>query len=231
MAINPTTLTRGAALSAIAGGALFIGVQIGHPHMDVESITTTEVIVRNTLKLVMVALVLCGITGMFLSQVRRNGVLGLIGYVLFALGYLLIMGTTFASAYVLPAIADTDPAFVADVIAAGTGGSPAGDLGWLAVAFQVQGAAYLGGGLLLGIALFRAGVLARWAAALLALSGVVSAALVVMPDAFYRLLAWPNGIAMIGLGYSLWATTRAVSTATSAAGAVGDAPVAIAGAE
>ena len=25
-----------------------------------------------------------------------------------------------------------------------------------------------------------------------------------MPDAFYRLLAFPNGIAMIGLGYSLW---------------------------
>jgi hypothetical protein len=29
-----------------------------------------------------------------------------------------------------------------------------------------------------------------------------------MPDAFYRLLAYPNGIAMIGLGYSLWRTTR-----------------------
>jgi hypothetical protein len=25
-----------------------------------------------------------------------------------------------------------------------------------------------------------------------------------MPDAFYRLLAFPNGIAMIALGYSLW---------------------------
>ena len=29
-----------------------------------------------------------------------------------------------------------------------------------------------------------------------------------MPDAFYRLLAYPNGIAMIGLGYSLWSTAR-----------------------
>ena len=28
-----------------------------------------------------------------------------------------------------------------------------------------------------------------------------------MPDAFYRLLAFPNGIAMIGLGYSLWSRT------------------------
>lgn len=231
MAINTTTLTRAAALSAIAGGAIFIGVQIGHPHMDVESITTTEVIVRNTLKLVMAALVLAGISGLFLSQVRRNGVLGLIGYVVFVIGYLLMMSTTFVAAYVLPSIVDTDPAFVEDVIAALTGDTPAGDLGWLGTAIQVQGFAYLGGGLLLGIALFRAGVLARWATALLAVSGVVSAALAVMPDAFYRLLAWPNGIAMIGLGYSLWATTRAASTATSAVGAVGDAPVATAGAE
>ena len=29
-----------------------------------------------------------------------------------------------------------------------------------------------------------------------------------MPDAFYRFLAVPNGIAMIALGYSLWRTAR-----------------------
>jgi hypothetical protein len=73
---------------------------------------------------------------------------------------------------------------------------------------QIQGFAYLAGGLLFGIALYRAHVLARWAAVLLAVGGVVSAALSVMPDAFYRLLAYPNGIAMIGLGYSLWSTAR-----------------------
>ena len=33
-------------------------------------------------------------------------------------------------------------------------------------------------------------------------------ALSLMPDAFNRLLAFPNGIAMIGLGWSLWASTR-----------------------
>ena len=73
---------------------------------------------------------------------------------------------------------------------------------------RIQGIAYLAGGLLFGIALYRAHVLARWAAALLAVGGVVSAALSVMPDAFYRLLAYPNGIAMIGLGYSLWSLAR-----------------------
>ena len=44
------------------------------------------------------------------------------------------------------------------------------------------------------------------------MSGVVSAVLSVMPDAFYRLLAFPNGIAMVGLGYSLWRTARTSTT-------------------
>ena len=62
--------------------------------------------------------------------------------------------------------------------------------------------------LLFGIALYRARVLPRWAAALLAVGGVASAALTLMPDAFYRLIAFPNGIAMVVLGYSLWKVAR-----------------------
>jgi hypothetical protein len=208
MAITATRLTRAAGVCAALAGAIFIGVNINHPHMDVASITTTEVVIRNSLKIVMCALALAGITGMYLSQVRRNGVVGLIGYLVLSIGYLLIMSTTFVSAYVLPSIADTDPAYVEDVIAALTGNTATGDIGALAPINQLQGFAYLAGGLVFGIALYRARVLARWAAVLLAVGGVVSAALSFMPDAFYRLLAYPNGIAMIALGWSLWSTAR-----------------------
>ena len=84
MSVTPTALTRAAGVAAVAAGALFIGVQIGHPDLDVDSITTTEVYVRDSLKIVMAVLALVGITGMYLSQVGRNGVLGLVGYVLLA---------------------------------------------------------------------------------------------------------------------------------------------------
>jgi len=208
MTITTTRLTGAAGICAAVAGAIFIGVQINHPHMDTTSITTTEVVIRNSLKVLMAALALAGITGMYLSQVRRNGFLGLIGYLLLGAGYLLIMSTTFVSAYVLPSIAGTDPAYVKDVIAAATGGGPTGDIGALGTAIQFQGLTYLAGGLVFGIALYRAGVLARWAAALLAVGGVVSVVLSVMPDAFYRLLAFPNGVAMIALGYSLWREQR-----------------------
>jgi hypothetical protein len=208
MTITPTTLTRTAAAAAVGAGVIFIGVQINHPHVDVTSITTTELALRNSLKVLMAALAVVGATGMYLSQVRRNGLLGLIGYAVFSAGYLMIMSTTAIAAYVLPSIADSNPGYVTDVLTAATGGSPAGDIGALAIVFKVQGFAYLAGGLIFGIALYRAHVLARWAAVLLAVGGLVSAALAVMPDAFYRLLAYPNSIAMIGLGLSLWSTTR-----------------------
>ena len=208
MPLTATRLTQAAGVCAAVAGAIFIGVNINHPHVDIASITTAELVIRNSLKVLMCALALAGITGMYLSQVRRNRVLGLIGYLVLATGYLLIMSTTFVTAYVLPSIAETDPTYVKDVIAVATGGTATGDIGALGTINQIQGFAYLAGGLLFGIALYRAHVLARWAAVLLAVGGVVSAALSVMPDAFYRLLAYPNGIAMIGLGYSLWSTAR-----------------------
>ena len=164
--------------------------------------------VRDTLKMLMAALALAGITGLYLSQVRRNGILGLVGYLVLSAGYLLILSTAFVAAFILPTVAAADPGYANDVLAVTTGNSPTGDIGALAVVVKVQDFAYLGGGLLFGIALFRAGVLARWATVLLAVGGVVSAAISVMPDAFYRLLAFPNGIAMIGLGVSLWLVQR-----------------------
>lgn len=208
MTVTSTALAKAAGVAAAAAGLIFIGVNIGHPHMDATSITTTEVVVRNSLKVLMAALALGGITGMYLYQVRRHGALGLVGYMLFAAGYLMLMIPPYVAGFVLPQIAHANPAFVNDVIAAAAGRPYTGDIGSLATVLQVQGFAYLGGGLLFGVALFRARVLSRWAALLLAASGPLSAGLSVMPDALYRLLAYPNGVAMVALGYSLWRTVH-----------------------
>jgi hypothetical protein len=221
MTITPTTLTKAAGAAAAVAGAIFIGVNIAHPHMDATSITTTEVIVRNSLKVLMAALALAGITGMYVSQVRRNGVLGLIGYLVFAAGYLMLMIPPYIAAFVLPTVAESDPGYVNDVLTAASGRGEFGDIGALATVLQLQGLGYLAGGLVFGIALYRARVLARWACLLLAVSGIASAALALMPDAFYRFLAYPNGIAMIGLGYSLWVTARNASAAPTPAGRQG----------
>lgn len=218
MTVNPATLSRAAGLAAVAAGTIFIGVQIGHPHLDATTVTTTEVIIRNCLKVVMAALALAGITGMYLRQVKQSGVLGLLGYLTLGTGYLLVMSTAFVAAYVLPTLAGTVPDYVDDVTTAASGRPTTGDIGLLASVIRVQDIAYLAGGLIFGIALFRARVLPRWAAVLLAAGGVVTVALSYLPDAFYRLLAFPNGIAMIALGYSLWRASRTSTTPFSATG-------------
>jgi hypothetical protein len=208
MSITPTTLTRAAGVAAVAAGVIFIGVQLNHPPSELSSVGTTEWAVRNSLKVLMAALALAGIAGMYLRQVKRIGTLGLVGFLVLGAGYLVIMSTALISGYVLPSLADTDPGYVNDVLHAATGRSHAGDIGLLAYVLRVQDFAYLAGGLVFGIALYRARFLGRWAPALLAVGGVVTIAISQLPDAFYRFLAFPNGIAMIGLGYALWRTAR-----------------------
>ena len=129
MSITPRTLTRTAAVAAMAAGVIFIGVQLDHPKLDVASVHATEWVVRSSLKVLMAALALIGITGMYLYQVKKMGVLGLVGYVLFAANYLVILSTSFIAAYVLPSIADTSPAYVKDVLAVAGGGHASGDIG------------------------------------------------------------------------------------------------------
>jgi len=208
MTVTPTTLTRAAGVAAVLSGLLFIGVQINHPAMEVASVTTTEWAVRNSLKVVMAALALVGITGIYLSQVRKIGLLGLLGYVVFGAGYLVMLSVAFVSAYVLPSLADSAPAYVSDVLtAASSSGATTGDIGLMETALLISGIGYLGGGLIFGIAIFRAGVLARWAAVLLAVSTVSTLAIPLVPQ-FERLFAIPTGVALVGLGYSLWRAHR-----------------------
>jgi hypothetical protein len=208
MTVTTTSLTRAAGIAAAAAGAIFIGVQINHPPMVVSSVETTEWVLRNSAKVVMAALALAGITGMFLHQVRQIGVLGLVGYLLFSAGYLVILSIAFLAAFVLPSLTDIAPGYVQDVLTAAEGGNPAGDIGLMQGAFYAYGIGYMVGGLIFGIALFRAGVLARWAAALLAVATAATLALSVLPASFDRPFAVPTGVALIGLGVSLWRDQR-----------------------
>ena len=208
MTITPTTLFRASGVAASLAGLIFVGVQINHPHLDVTSITTTDVIARNLLKLLMAALALAGLTGMYIRQVTKIGLLGLLGYVLFSAGFLLILGTAFVAAFILPTLAHSAPAYVSDVIAAANNGKAIGDIGLMQTVIYVTGIAYLVGGFIFGIALFRANVLARWASALLAVGTLATIAISIMPQ-YERLFAIPTGLALVGLGYSLWRSQRA----------------------
>lgn len=217
MSLPAARLTAAAGLCAAAAGAIFVGVQVDHPPVDIAHLATTEMTVRETAKAVMAVLALAGITGMFVHQHRRLGVLGLVGYVLLSLGYLALFAVQCVVGYVLPVVARTDPAYVQDVLVAAMGGTPAGNIGHLQELMLLSGIGYAGGGLLFGLALFRAGVLARWAAALLAVGTTAALTLSVLPAGFDRPMAVPTGVALVGLGMSLYRHSRAAGTAPAAA--------------
>lgn len=219
MDITPTTLTRAAALSAAAAGAIFVGVQVGHPPMEAASVATTEWVVRSSAKAVMAGLAPAGVTGIYLRQRSRVGLLGLVGLLLLAVGYLAMLSVEVIAAGVLPTIVTTDPGYVDGVLVAAAGGTPVGDIGGLQTVLNLSGIGYLGGGLLLGIATFRAGVLSRWAGLLMAAGALGTAALAVLPEAFNRPMALPFGIALVWLGISLWRNASEGASADRAAAA------------
>src|ERR1700730_5908056 len=211
MTITPSTLFRAAGVAAASAGLIFIGVQINHPHLDATSITTTDVITRNSLKMLMAALALAGITGMYLRQVTKIGVLGLLGYVLFAAGYLSMLGSACVAALVLPSIANSANVYVNSVIAVANNGPATGDIGLMHTAILFTGITYVAGGFIFAIALFRANVLARWASVLLALGTLATIAVGLVPQ-YERLFALPTGFALVALGYSLWREPREPSS-------------------
>src|SRR4051812_20943572 len=140
MNITPAALGRLAGIAGILAGLTFIGVQIGHPPLDVTSVDTAEWVVRNTAKVLFAALALTAVTGMYLHQAKKLGVLGLLAYVLLGIGYLLIISTGVIAAYVLPSLAQTDPGYVDGVLAAASGGTAADDIGLIKFALLAEGA-------------------------------------------------------------------------------------------
>jgi hypothetical protein len=210
MPVTTTTLIRAASLAAVAGGLLFCAVQFKHPLLDVPFITSTEYAVREGAKILMAVFSLIGITGIYLRQVRQLGVLGLIGYVVLGVGYLAILGNQIIAVFVLPDLAAREPGYVSDAIAVATSSTPVGDVSQLQTLNNIA-ITYIVGGIIFGIALFRAGILARWAAALMSVGAVATIATFQLPELTQRLFALPAGIALVGLGYSLWREQRTPS--------------------
>jgi hypothetical protein len=169
---------------------------------------TNEFVLRETAKAVMAILALAGFAGMFLHNRKRFGAVGVGGYVLLSIGYLAMFANQCIVGFVLPTVARTSPGYVQDYLDAAMGGSPKADIGHASELFLITGIGYSIGGLLFGVALFRAGVLARWASALFAVGTLSAFALAALPESFSRPFAVPVAVALVGLGISMWRQSR-----------------------
>jgi hypothetical protein len=203
-------LIRWAGLSAVVGGSLFVGMQAIHPPDALSSVTTGAWALVHFLGVAMCLLNLLGLAGIYARQAEAAGWLGLAGVLLFALMWALTAAFQFAEALILPLLATEAPQFVDGFLGISSGTTGETNLGVLPTVYALTGVCYLLGGVLFGVATFRAGVLPRWAAGLLAVGTVLpvlGASLV--PHLFDRIFAVPVGVALAWLGYALWSERRA----------------------
>ena len=210
--MKPTAsnLIRWSGLAAVVAGVVFAGIQPIHPPDEVASVTTRTWAIITTAKTAMCLLFLIGITGIYARQVNKAGWLGFAGFLLLGVSWWLQTAFVVAEAYILPMLATANPKFVDGLLGISFGRASEVDLGALPMLYQLGvGITYMLGGLLFGIATFRAGVLPRLPGGLLAVAAGVTPAAALLPHAQQRLAAVPVALALAWLGYALFSERRA----------------------
>src|SRR5664279_514812 len=147
--------------------------------------------------------------GLYARQAEESGWLGLVGFVLLSLWFVLVMGFTFVEAFVLPHVATAAPAFVEGWMGMLVGPASKFDLGVMPTLWTLTGPIYILGGLLFGIGTFRARILPRWAGILLAVGTAIGPVAILFPPEYQPKVAVPVGLALAWLGYALWSERRA----------------------
>ena len=127
---------------------------------------------------------------------NKAGWLGLAGYLLLSLSWALQTAFVFAEAFILPLLATAAPKFVEGFLGiVASGHASEMNLGALPTLYALGvGVLYMLGGLLFGIATFRAGILPRWAAGLLAVAAALTPLAALLPHAIQRLAADADGV-------------------------------------
>jgi predicted DNA-binding transcriptional regulator len=203
MKITNENLIRLAGLSALIAGVCYVLVGMFHPAKVASSVTTTRWEIVHILACAMSFFAVLGMTGLYARQAVKTGWLGLVGYVLLQLWFVLIMGFSFVEAFILPHVATSLPSFVQAWMGMFNGPAGTFDLGVLPTLWTLTAPAYILGGLFFGVATFRAGILPRWAGALLALSTLLAPIAALLPNAAQPKTAIPMGLALAWLGYAL----------------------------
>jgi hypothetical protein len=214
MKVSTHTLLHLAGVAALLAGICYVLVGILHPANVASAVTTTRWQVVHVLACAMSVFGLLGMTGLYARQAAKTGWLGLTGYLLLSLWLTLIMGFSFVEAFVLPHMASAVPTFVQSWMGMFNGPAGTFDIGILPTIWTSTAPMYIGGGLLFGITTFRAGILPRWAGALLALSTALAPVAGLLPNASQPKIAVPFGVALVWLGVALLSERRTPQVVT-----------------
>ncbi len=204
MKTTSSNLIRWAGLSALVAGICFVVVGLLHPSHILSSVTTSRWAITHSLAIAMSVFVLLGMTGLYARQVEAAGWLGLAGYLLWSLFWVLALPFTFVEAFILPLLATEAPAFAEGFLVMLNRSVGEMKFGVLAGLWALSDILFLLGGLVFGVATLRAGILSRWAAGVFTVGFGLAPASALLPHELAPLVAVPIGLGLAWLGFALW---------------------------
>lgn len=213
MKLSAATLMRLAGFSAFLAGLGIVVMGLFHPANEAVHVTTPAWIIVHIFATSLGFFGVLGLAGLYSRQVEKAGWLGLIGFLIFSAWMALVGMYSFIEAALLPQLASAFPPFVNGFMAMFNNVPSPVNLGVLPTIWNISTPMLIAGSLLFAIATFRARVLPRWAAGLMALGTAmipVSAQLPTEMQAMVILI--PMGLGLAWMGISLL-TERRVSSA------------------
>lgn len=211
--MTASTLIRLAGVSVVLTGVCMIVMGMYHPVNVPEAVTTATWVNVHIAATAMGFFGLFGMAGLYARQVEKSGWLGLTGFALLSLWFGLVMPFSFVEAFILPGLITESPEFVAGFLGMFGGLPSAIDLGILPTLWNISGPLFILGPFLFGIATFRAGVLPRWAGALLAFGALLIPVGGIVPAEYQPEVALlPIALALTWLGYALFAERQEKSS-------------------
>lgn len=175
-----SSFLRVSGLCAMIGGLLFLSTPIwvlGFP----DTMINAYVDHLGTI------LILLGLVGCYLSQIKSTGKFGLISFLIAFLGTSMWIGFKWASSFIVPVLKDVAPQMIDEMPAT------------IMIGMMISLYTFLIGWILFSIVTARKAVLPRWGAILIII-GLISD---VIPYGYY--VAQPlAGLGIAWLGYALW---------------------------
>jgi len=204
--IRASHLIRLSGLSAMFGGMSFVVVGMFHQANITSSVVTNQWEIVHALATAMCFFLVLGITGIYARQAEESGWLGLVGFILYSLHWVLTGNFTFAEVTILPVLGTEEPVLAEGFVGVFTGVDS--EFGILKIIWNLTSALYILGALLFGIATFRAGILPRLSAVLLSVGAGLGPLAAMLPPEHQPKVTVPVGLALAWMGYAIWSERR-----------------------
>ncbi|MDP8971013.1 MAG: hypothetical protein M3N52_11060 [Actinomycetota bacterium] len=191
------TLFRLSALALVVSAVAVTGGRVLHPALDRAGLTSAAWAPAHWLWLVGLLAGMIGTIGLYLRQHQRLGLLGFFGVATAWIGMGLMSGAVYFEAVIEPGLIDHTPQLV-DAFVRYEG------LGAFLPVFLTSAIAFGVGFVLFGIAMFRAGLLPKWAIALVTVGAAIGGPQGLLPPVVAYSAFLALGAGLIGLAYGLW---------------------------